>query len=199
MKIFLILPAVALLLLSACGNSSEEPPAITQQAKVELSQTEKDSVISIGKEIAQHSFKILGGNLKKAMAEGGIDHAVNYCNANASHLMDSLGTHYSANIKRTSNKLRNPKNTSTTAEKMVINNYLNGTKKGPVVNILPNGNKIFYAAIKMKPLCVSCHGTVGETVSKKNYQNISNLYPNDKAIGYKEGDFRGIWSIELQK
>lgn len=195
----IILSIIALTLFSACANSSGENSELTQQKKVEISQTEKNSIITSGKEIAENTFKVLGGNLKKTMAEGGIENAVNYCNANASHLMDSLGTYYYANIKRTSNKLRNPNNAPTAAEELVISNYLIGDKKGPVVDVLPNGNKIFYAPIKMKPLCISCHGTVGETVSEKDYQNINKLYPNDKAIGYKTGDFRGIWSIELKK
>lgn len=197
MKIFLIIPAVALSLLSACGTSSKEDKETTQAAP--LSEQEKNSVITSGKEIAENTFKVLGGNLKKAMGEGGVENAINYCNANASNLMGSLSNVYSANIRRTSNKLRNEHNAPTASEQKVLDHYINGSEMKPITDVLPNGNKIFYAPIKMKPLCLSCHGTVGESISEKDYKNISNLYPDDKAIGYKEGDFRGIWSIELKK
>ena len=42
-------------------------------------------------------------------------------------------------------------------------------------------------------------GKVDEFVSVKTDSIIKSLYSNDKAIGYIEGDLRGIWSIEFKK
>ncbi len=186
-------------ILTACSNTSGENLEVTEQVKTKIPQTEQRSVITSGKEIAENTFKVLGGNLKKAIAKGGVENAINYCNANASHLMDSLGSYYYADIRRTSNKLRNPNNGPTKAEQIVLSKYVMGDEQSPVVKELPSGNKVFYAPIKMKPLCVTCHGTVGKTVTEKDYATILKRYPNDKAVGYKEGDFRGMWSIELKK
>lgn len=199
MKIVYIITLMAIVALSSCTNSARENSTNVSQKPNSILQDEQKSVIASGKEIAQNTFKVLGGNLKAAMAKGGVENAINYCNANASHIMDSLGTFYYANIRRTSNKLRNPKNEPTKEEQVVLSRYLAGEINKPIVNSLTNGNKIFYAPIKMKPLCITCHGTVGKTVTEKDYATILKHYPNDKAKGYKEGDFRGIWSIELKK
>lgn len=199
MKRASIILIIASTLLSACTNSVGENSKNVSPKTESLSQTEQNSVITSGKEIAQNTFKVLGGNLKTAMANGGVENAINYCNANASNIMDSLGTYYYANIRRTSNKLRNIENSPTKAEQLVLSSYVVGDKQGPIADILPNGNKVFYAPIKMKPLCVACHGTVGKTVTEKDYATILKHYPTDKATGYKEGEFRGMWSIELKK
>lgn len=196
MKTLTFFSIIASLSFVSCSNTSGEN--IKEEKETGIPQTEKNSVINSGKEIAENTFKVLGGNLKKAMAEGGVENAINYCNANASFLMDSLGDYYYADIRRTSNKLRNPKNSPTKAEQIVLSKYVGGDEQGPIANALPNGNKVFYAPIKMKPLCVTCHGTVGKTVTEKDYATILKHYPNDKAVDYREGDFRGMWSIELK-
>jgi hypothetical protein len=36
---------------------------------------------------------------------------------------------------------------------------------------------------------------VGESLLPVNHEKIKLLYPEDKAIGYNEGDLRGVWSI----
>lgn len=195
-KFLYLLP---LTVLFACSNTPKEKPIVIKEKTIELSQEEKESVVKKGKEIAQNTFKVLGGNLKQAMSNGGIENAINYCNANASILMDSLSNHYNANISRTSNKLRNEANSPTATEQTIIDNYINGGEMKPIVKLLDNGNTAFYAPIKMKPLCISCHGTVGKTISNEDYAAIKNHYPNDKAIGYVVDDLRGIWSIEIKK
>jgi hypothetical protein len=199
MKKLIITTVIAAAFLAACSTPPKDVAESVAIENVEISEQEKSSAIISGKTIAQNTFKTLGGNLKKAMAQGGVENAINYCNANASGLIDSLGTHHNAIIRRTSNKLRNPNNAPTKAEELVLNKYLNGEQSGPVIDILASGNKIFYAPIKMKPLCITCHGTVGKTTSENDYATILKHYPNDKATGYNEGDFRGMWSIELKK
>ncbi len=199
MKKYLLITIISLGSLSACTNSHSESSSNKAPKSSSIFQTEQNTTLSKGKEIAENTFKVLGVNLKKAMAEGGVENAINYCNANASFLMDSLGDYYYADIRRTSNKLRNPKNSPTKAEQIVLSKYVGGDEQGPIANVLPNGNKVFYAPIKMKPLCVTCHGTVGKTVTEKDYATILKHYPNDKAVDYREADFRGMWSIELKK
>ena len=60
------------------------------------------------------------------MAEGGVENAINYCNANASNLMDSLNKYYNVTIRRTSDKIRNGENSPTKEEQKVLANYTNG-------------------------------------------------------------------------
>lgn len=191
MKTIILLAFITVFGFIGCNNSNDKNG-------IELTQKEREVALTNGKEIAENTFKVLSGNLTKAMSEGGIEKAINYCNANASYLMDSLGLKYNANIRRTSNKIRNEKNAPNKEEQNILTHYLNGGDMKPTIRLLANGNKKFYAPINMKPLCITCHGSVGKTISDKNYSFISNHYSNDKAVNYKVGDFRGIWSIELK-
>jgi hypothetical protein len=197
MKNNLILSIITILL--ACNNNPKTENRITDKGITELSPEEKKHFVERGKEISQNTFKVLGGNLKKALGEGGVGNAINYCNTNASSLIDSLNIYHNASIRRTSNKTRNEANNPSKAELTIIDNYVNGGEMKPIVRLLDNGNTMFYAPIKTKGLCIVCHGIVGETISNEDYTIIKNHYPNDKAIGYNVDDFRGVWSIELKK
>ena len=97
-----------------------EPKSIT---------SEKDDIgdpsilIENGKEIASATFLSLSTELQKAMKTGGVDHALSYCNLNASGITDSLSTQYNADIKRTSLKFRNPGNAPSKAEEKFFINW----------------------------------------------------------------------------
>jgi len=50
----------------------------------------------------------------------------------------------------------------------------------------------FMKAIPMAANCLQCHGTeISPAVSAK----LTELYPQDKAVGYKEGDLRGAFVV----
>ncbi|PKP13267.1 MAG: hypothetical protein CVU08_06270 [Bacteroidetes bacterium HGW-Bacteroidetes-3] len=168
-----------------------------------MTDKEKQEYTDIGNEISQASFKALSEKLTAQMKMGGTAQAIPFCNIEAMPLTQEMSEKYRVNIKRTSNKLRNQKNKPTERELEIINNYhkLISEKKGinPIVEINNNNNRHFYAPIVVKANCLVCHGKVGEFVTVKTDSIIKSLYPNDKAIGYNEGDLRGIWSIEFKK
>ncbi|OIP05630.1 MAG: hypothetical protein COX70_00945 [Flavobacteriales bacterium CG_4_10_14_0_2_um_filter_32_8] len=203
MRINLILIIAVVLLLACNDNESTKETVVTLIEKPLLTAETNKKHIEKGKEIAQKAFIVLSGNVKQAMANGGIENALTYCNINAGGLMDSLSNYYRVTIKRTSRKTRNQTNNPTTEEKVVLDKYLEMKNKGkemsPIISFLANGDTVFYAPIIMQPLCVSCHGTVGENISKENYAIIKNYYTTDKAIDFKAGDLRGIWSITFNK
>ena len=68
----------------------------------------------------------------------------------------------------------------------------------PIVEVDNNNNKHYYAPILLKANCLACHGKVDEFISVKTDSIIKSLYPDDKAVGYNEGDLRGIWSITFE-
>ena len=189
---------IPLIFLFAC-NSSEEKVA-EEKIKV-ITPTEEDYLIK-GKEIAEATFNVLSTNLKNAMAEGGVENALTFCNVNAMPLTDSLSNYYNVSIKRVSHKPRNLINEPTAQEQHIIDNYL---ALGIVENMKPmiakneQQNNVFYAPIPAKGLCLTCHGIVGQTLLPEHYEMIKKFYPNDKAIGFKEGDFRGMWSITFKQ
>ena len=169
----------------------------------ELTKEEKENYSNKGVEIAKASFKKLSTQLTIQMKEGGAELAIPFCNTQASPLIKQLEGKYSVDIKRTSDKIRNSKNAATPRELEIINNYKNlldnGDKLAPVVELDKNNVKHFYAPIVLKSNCIVCHGKPGEDVAVKTNSLIKSLYPDDMAVGYKDGDLRGIWSITFNK
>ncbi len=167
-----------------------------------ISNADKTKYLQEGKKIAASTFSTLGGNLQKAMKEGGVANALSYCNLNASPLVDSLQQLYNADIKRTSLKIRNPNNNPTNYEQKQLMAYqkqaASGQKLEPIVKKI-NDQIIFHAPIHMMPLCLKCHGKIEEQLLEKDYEHIKNLYPTDQAVNYKSGELRGMWSIRLKE
>lgn len=184
--------SLLLLLLSSCGSG-------TSSSAPRLTEAEKAGYLAKGKEVAAASFDAMSSRLMQAMAEGGVAHAVSYCNTAAMPLVDSLSAAYGAQIRRTSRKIRNPADSPTQAEQLALNHYdaLAAGKSDlkPSVVQLEDGKVAFYAPIIVKPACLACHGQLGTTLQESTYATIQSLYPKDAAIGYAVGDLRGVWSI----
>ena len=156
-----------------------------------------------GKEIAAQTFAVLSANLQKAMAKGGISHAIKYCNIEAEPLVDSLSQEYNAKIRRTSNQFRNPKNKPDSLESIILQTFTNrvdaGEKINPSLIKKENNAHSFFAPIMINSFCLNCHGKVGKSLSVENNELLKEIYPADLATGYKAGDLRGIWSIEFKQ
>ncbi len=192
MKNYIIL---AIILSSVMGCDSDSS----------LTDEQVEKYTAQGNEIAQASFKKLSNQLQSAIKASGVQSAIGFCNAAALPITDSLSTKYSALIKRTSLKLRNTENTPDSLEAKMLNMYqIMSRMRNPVMvpKILKkNKDEIqFYAPIMIaSETCLKCHGTVGKTMLKEDYDVIKRFYPNDKAVNYKLGQFRGMWSITLKR
>jgi len=164
-----------------------------------LSEEQRDKYITEGNEMALATANKLGSNLSQKMKEGGVKDAVPFCNTMAYPLTEEMSKKYNVEIKRTSDKLRNHKNKPNEEENNIIDYYEKALEANeqlePVVEIDASGNPHFYGPIIMQKKCLACHGSVGKEVSMKTDSLIKSYYSNDKAIGFKEGDLRGIWSI----
>jgi hypothetical protein len=58
---------------------------------------------------------------------------------------------------------------------------------------LPNDRFGYAEPIFLKPLCLTCHG---ESLAPDVAARINELYPEDRALGFETGDFRGVFWIE---
>ncbi len=190
----LIYISICILFLVNCFDNSTS----IEKSKKALDNT----YLEKGQKMALSTFGVLSQNLQKAMKEGGVSNAVNYCNLTASPLVDSLELLNNVSIKRTSLKIRNPNNKPADYERMQLEKYQKqfelGKKLKPTL-YSHNDQTTFYAPIHVMPLCQKCHGTIGGELMKEDYETIQNLYPTDKAIGYKSGDLRGMWSITFKE
>lgn len=194
--------AFALLFLSACQNAPAGEGSSRQKSAV-LTAEEQEAFLEKGTDITTATFSALSGKLKSALQEQGVAGAVNYCKLAAYPLVDSLSMAYDAGIRRTSLKARNPRNKPAEAELPILQAYHNQEANGQALLpqvVAEDANTVaFYAPIIIQPLCLQCHGRLGETLKEEDYAVIRELYPEDEAIGYQAGNLRGMWSVTFRR
>lgn len=184
------------LLVVSCGT-----PAAPEEAVATTETGQARDYLADGQQIAGATFTTLSSQLKAAMGEGGVQQAVAYCQLAAHPITDSLSEVYQANIRRITDRPRNPQNTASAAEVELMEAYkkqlAQEEKIAPQV-VTVDGQTRFYAPIVLMDLCQKCHGTVGETIQAEDYAFIQERYPQDQATGYKSGDLRGLWQITFR-
>jgi len=156
--------------------------------------------LELGTQISDSTQKMLAGNLKKAIAAGGVFHAIEYCNTEAMPITRKMEEKYGVKIKRSSLKVRNPQDRPDENERSLLLHFDSlataGAPMTPAVRWLDDDHLLYARPIMLnKGLCLSCHGEVGSAVSDSLYAFIRSKYPEDRATGYKLNDFRGMWSI----
>lgn len=194
------IPIILMLVVvfGGCGNNKpvvEQPPA-----------DEVQFIAPLGKKIATNLVVSLKGELKAAMQSGGVEEAISVCNTSALLITDSVAESSSFNIsiKRTSDKVRNPDNKPDAYEQLALDLYLElASNKDELPefyiqkvrdNDLVQYN--FYKPMIMENLCLICHGDENMRAPSAT-KLVNKLYPDDQAIGYKEGDFRGLIRIKF--
>lgn len=162
----------------------------------------KPSFEERGMMIAQTTKAELGKNLMGQIQKNGVIAALDFCNIQALPITDSMATIHKAQIRRITDKPRNPNNKANAAELQYLENFKKQIAAGGEVKpiTVQIGNEIdFYYPIVTNSLCLKCHGTPGKELETLTLSKIKELYPTDKAIGYNENEVRGIWSIQFEK
>jgi hypothetical protein len=167
------------------------------QKQDKINQETKDAAIRY----AQESQKILGKGLMGAIKNHDLTYAISFCSDTAEILTQSISTVLNVKMKRVSDKNRNPNNAANTEELAYISKakslLLNGKALKPEYRI--SGDSITaYIPIMTKPICLNCHGEPAN-MKTKVISKIIDLYPNDKALDYKDHELRGIWVVEMKE
>ncbi|MEN2282876.1 DUF3365 domain-containing protein [Algoriphagus sp. SE2] len=155
-----------------------------------------------GDSISASAQKKLISNLQKAIEEGGIVHAIEFCNENANQLTNNLE---GILIRRVSTKNRNPTNFPDSQESPILDAYTynseNNLESEPNIQKIENGEVYLYTKAIIFPggICLNCHGEPGSEISDPVLKALDELYPLDKAKGYKAGELRGMWSLRIPK
>jgi len=157
-----------------------------------------------------HYIKMLGKTLKSHLkaemkADKTVLKAIDFCATKADELTKEVNSKLPKNVKvrRTSLLTRNEANKPDALDKAIMQEIISDMNKTnidvskPLMVETPSGYRV-YKPLFIKPVCLKCHGSSKE-VSAKVQKVISSKYPNDKAIGYKEGDLRGLIVSEITK
>lgn len=162
-----------------------------------------------GKKVAAQAFQLLSGQLMGAMAKGGPTHAIDFCSTRALALTAAVGSSNRVVLHRVSHAPRNPANAANPLEQELITRFQAEVRLGtnqppvppaPVLRTNTTGATVFYAPIVLSnPLCLQCHGTPGREIATATAEAIGQRYPQDRATGFRMGDVRGLWKVEIEK
>jgi hypothetical protein len=141
--------------------------------------------------------------LKEGLAKGPVE-AVDACRMQAPAIARDAARAASAGSRldvaavelgRTSHRLRNPANAPREWVRPLLAAYLaQPGERAPRAVELGNGRWGYVQPIFVQPLCLTCHGS---SVAEPLKARISALYPEDRAVGFRDGDFRGLFWAEF--
>lgn len=144
-------------------------------------------------EAEQQSNKLkkeLLSQVKSKMAEGGPLKAVEFCHENALGLTEEAAQK-GYEIGRTSLKYRNPQNAPEKWMEEFLRQADSTTAKKPYAAQVvqnPEGQDVYISPLYTAAACLQCHARPAGVLKDK----LEKLYPNDKATGYRLGEFRGL-------
>ncbi len=158
-----------------------------------------------GKDVAARAVERLGREMRKKLKDtlqkSGPAEAVDVCAKDAPAIISRIEGELGVTMKRTSLKLRNPRNAPDAAEKNVLESlaalHRAGEKLPQGVTQFPDDPRRFYKTIMVEKTCLQCHGDP-TTMSEAVRRALAATYPDDRAVGYREGDFRGIVSVTVK-
>ncbi|MBM3436342.1 MAG: DUF3365 domain-containing protein [Bacteroidetes bacterium] len=173
-----------------------------------INPTEEEAmlIIATGDSVAKALNNALKRELKAAIESGGFPNAIAVCNKIAQQVTDSITLNSGQRVKRTTIKYRNEANAPDTLEKIALDHFetlFADKKELPefyTQKITERGESFFrfYKPVKVEQLCLGCHGKP-ENMDTITINRLTNLYPDDMAMGYSEGDFRGVISVTIRK
>ena len=161
-----------------------------------------DQFVTDAKALAGDLKQSLMKNLSEKISKDGVVEAVPFCHANVKVIAKGAAKERIKKYEfgRTSHKIRNVSNNPQPWAMTYLKEF-EGKKKGEIkkdhiIHKLDNGQRIYMEPLYVEAKCLMCHGdNVAQNVSGK----IKELYPEDKATGFKLGEFRGfIWVKEKE-
>lgn len=156
------------------------------------------------RELAKQFVGQLQPELGAAMKAGGPVNAIGVCQTKAPQIAQNLSASSGWDLKRVSLKNRAPTAKPDAWENKVLTQFdqqrANGADPATMEYseiVQEKGQKTFRymkaIAIGQGQPCLHCHGTnINDAVKQK----LVELYPQDKATGYSEGQIRGAFSFK---
>jgi hypothetical protein len=178
-------------------------PAVRTQDGPGASTAALEAARSKGREIVAAASGLLSTNLLQAIAKGGVTNAIEFCSLKALDLTRTAAGTTNVQLRRVTDRLRNPANAPDPLERRVLEQFLaqakNGAAPGSRVTVENGKFRYFEPVLIGNPLCLNCHGEPGTNIQKETMATLQRLFPKDAATGYKLGDVRGLWSVTFSE
>ncbi|GAB4255310.1 Tll0287-like domain-containing protein [Deferrisoma sp.] len=143
----------------------------------------------------------LKGELAAALQEGGPERAVAVCREKAPKIARELSEKTGWRVGRTALRVRNPRNAPDAWERQGLEALARRLSQGKPAASLeiaevvdgPDGKRFRYLkAIPTGTPCLTCHG---ENLAPGLATKIRELYPEDRATGFRAGELRGAFTL----
>ena len=196
MRVSMPLAAVVVgsLWLAGCGDDgapAKPPEAWRTVAEKDLDaaqQAQRDRALAARKALFEDLFR----TVSYVGRRGGPAGAIAVCKDRAPALAEATAKAHGVRIGRTSFRLRNPRNEAPgwvaplTADRPDTPRYASGPR-GEFGAVLP---------IKLQATCLPCHGPE-DAIPEDVRRRLREAYPDDRATGFREGDLRGWFWVEV--
>lgn len=160
---------------------------------------------------ARQMVKEFGGQLKPAlkgaMKEGGPVAAISMCHTKAPAIAKAISEKHNWDVNRVSLKPRGATATPDSWETQTMQWFEKQLASGvnpktlekfEIVKLDGKDTIRYMKPVMTAEVCLNCHGS-DKQISEGVKAKLAELYPNDKAIGFKKGDMRGAFSFQLVK
>lgn len=144
--------------------------------------------------------------LTEEIGKGGPEGAIGVCRDVAPQMAKTASAETGWAIRRVSLRNRNPRAVPDAWERAVLEDFDRRAAAGEAPATLEKAEIVvvdgkqhyrYMRALPVQPLCLNCHGAP-EQLTPAVRQKLKELYPDDKATGYKPGDIRGAMTIRKQ-
>ena len=176
---------IALIFLAAAASSFAGQPSDREQAMA--------ATAAFG--------QALKSELVAGMQSGGPLAAIEVCNTRAPAIAESVSLEQGMQVSRVSLRNRNPGNAPSDWQEAVLLDFEERVEMGEDAGGLSWQKTVetgqgkeyrFMKAIPTGGVCLACHG---KTLAPDVRSAIAELYPEDKATGFSEGDLRGAFVV----
>jgi hypothetical protein len=137
--------------------------------------------------------------LTSEMQRGGPSGAVKVCHLSATAVAQDVARKQGIAAGRTSHRLRNPTNAPRPWAAPIVAAHAGKPIAGVDGFVVDLGGHVgLLKPIGVQPACTPCHGA-RDQIAAEVLQDLKERYPGDQAIGFKEGDIRGWFWVEVPK
>ena len=190
-------PAVLVAVVSLQGTAAAQPqPRDTTGVALALQQSReatRDLLLSLRRTLESH------------LAAGGSAQAMAACADTAQLLTEAIGKKHALDIRRVSDRRRNPLDEPDGFERSVLKKFSDALRETTLTDtseysgvVLEDGKRVlrYMKPIRILGMCTACHGEPSR-MDRAVMNVITDRYPDDRATGYAIGELRGAVSTRV--
>jgi FtsP/CotA-like multicopper oxidase with cupredoxin domain len=197
MNKYFAVAGLAVVLIGCSDNSA--PAQIAAKVPIVAAPAADESALTEQAKAAAQALGVtLKAELEAAMQTGGPVAAMSVCQIKAPELAAAISLAKGMTVKRVSLKNRNPvTGIANEWQTQVLQDFETRKAAGEdpatlIYTAVIDDEYRFMQAIPTATVCLVCHGN---DLSPAVIAKLAELYPQDKATGYKEGDLRGAFVV----